>query len=223
MHRKVYDEESPPEATSRWGSRASPDSSDGPRIVNMRSGQEHRKCGQRWGRAGRPPLHRQSSRAFRIEGWDKVFSACGAIGCEIQGIAGLLHAQLAPVPLFCCESRLVVTAQPPASNPIGESLAWRPVCWIHYEETGCQPIKTPFPSPADNGNWTSCSVVEPTKIAHSTLARRWGGDFSSLKTTLAFAEWRQATSEAKLAHLDVRQQPAVAQFSPDALERQLEG
>jgi hypothetical protein len=69
------------------------------------TGQDTRELAQRRGKAGRRPPARGPIPwpAFPIERWDKLLRPCEAIHCGIPGIAGLFRAQLAPVPLFCCE------------------------------------------------------------------------------------------------------------------------
>ena len=60
------------------------------------------------------------------------------------------------------------------------------------------------------------------KIANCTraIAR---GDFASLETALGAAEQRRENLQAELAKLDGRQQTAIIQLTPAALEHRLQG
>lgn len=49
------------------------------------------------------------------------------------------------------------------------------------------------------------------------------GDFASLESALGAAEQRRATLQAELAHLDGKQQTAIIQLTPAALEHRLHG
>ena len=49
------------------------------------------------------------------------------------------------------------------------------------------------------------------------------GDFASLETALGAAEQRRATLQAELAQLDGKQQTAIIQLTPTALEHRLQG